>query len=212
MRGRRRVAAEDQDVVPQRSYYTRAGNIVFRKDEVAEHVFAVCEGWALRFIELADGRRQNLAVLLPGDLSTTVLFQERFHYSVDAVTDVCITRFARDEVKQQMLRDLKLLETVTEASAAEQREVEERVVKLGRRSAGERVCHLLLGLADRLSGHRVRPDYAYEQRHIADLTGLTSIHISRVLTELRDVGVVDASHGSLMIRSLPKLKQIAQLR
>jgi hypothetical protein len=56
MRGRRRVGSEDRDAVLQRGYHTRAGDIVFRRDGAAEHIFAVCEGWALRFIELADGR------------------------------------------------------------------------------------------------------------------------------------------------------------
>ena len=96
MRGRRRIRSADRDAVPQRAYHTRAGDLVFRRDEAAEYVFAVCEGWALRFIELSDGRRQNLSVLLPGDLCATALFQDRFHYSVEAVTDVCVTRFGRD--------------------------------------------------------------------------------------------------------------------
>jgi CRP-like cAMP-binding protein len=216
MRGKRRVGSADRDAVLQRGYRTRAGDIVFRKDEAAEHVFAVCEGWALRFIELANGRRQNLSVLLPGDLCTSALFHEKFHYSVEAATEVCITRFAGDDVKQQMLRDPKLLETVTKACAAEQRDVEERVVNLGRRTAEEHVCHLLLGLADRLSGHRVRADYPYAfpllQRHIADLTGLTFVHVSRILTELRDANVLDVSKGFLTIMNVAQLKEIARLR
>jgi len=215
MRGKRRVGAADRDAVPQRAYYTRAGGLVFKKDDAAEHVFAVCEGWALRFIELAKGPRQNLAVLLPGDLCPTALFQEKFHYSVEAATDVCITRFGRDDVRQQMLHDPKLRETVAKACAAEQRDVEERLVNLGRRTAEERVSHLLFGLAERLSGHRVRAGYPYAfpllQRHIPDLTGLTFVHVSRVLTELRNAGVVDVSRGVLTVINLTKLKEIARL-
>jgi hypothetical protein len=45
---------------------------------------------------------------------------------------------------------------VGKACAAEQRDVEERIVNLGRRTAEERLCHLLLGVANRLSGHRLR--------------------------------------------------------
>ena len=216
IRGKRRVGSADRDAVRQRAYHTHAGALVFRWNEAADHVFAVCEGWALRFIELADGRRQNLSVLLPGDLCPTALFQEKFHYSVEAVTDVCITRFGRDDVRRQMLHDPKLRETVAKACAADQRDVEERVVSLGRRTAEEHVCHLLLGLANRLSGHRVRADHSYAfpllQRHIADLTGLTFVHVSRVLTELRNARVVDVSYGSMTIMSVAELKEIAQLR
>jgi CRP-like cAMP-binding protein len=85
MRGKRRAGSKYRDAVPQRAYHTRAGDLVLKRDEAAEHVLAVCEGWALRFIELTDGRRQNLSVLLPGDLCPIALFQEKFHYSVEAV-------------------------------------------------------------------------------------------------------------------------------
>jgi len=215
IRGRRHRGPADPDRFSQRGYKTRAGGIAFRKDEAAEHVFAVCEGWALRFIELANGRRQNLAVLLPGDLCATALFQGKFHYSVDAVTDVCITRFGRDDVKQQMLRDPKVLQIVARACAAEQREIEERAVNLGRRTAEERVCHLILGLANRITGHRVRPNHPYAfpllQRHIADLTGITFVHVSRIVTDLRNAHIVDVSYGSLTIMNVAELKEIARL-
>ena len=46
MRGRRRISPTDRDAVPQRAYHTRVGDFVFKKNEAAEHVFAVCEGWA----------------------------------------------------------------------------------------------------------------------------------------------------------------------
>jgi len=114
-----------------------------------------------------------------------------------------------------MPRDSKLLETVARTCAAEQRDVEERVVNLGRQTAEERLCHLLLGLANRLSGHRLRADHPYAfpllQRHIADLTGLTFVHVSRVLTELRNARVVDVSYGSMTIMSVAELKQIVRL-
>jgi len=100
-----------------------------------------------------------------------------------------------------MLRDPKLLETLARACAAEQRDVEERAVNLGRRTAEERLCHLLLGLTNRLSERRLRANHPYAfpllQRHIADLTGLTFVHVSRVLTELRNARVVDVSYGSI---------------
>jgi len=104
----------------------------------------------------------------------------------------------------------------TSAFAAEQRDVEERAVDLGRRMAEERVCHLILGLAKRITGYRVRANYPYTfpllQQHVADLTGLTAVHVSRVLTELRNARVVDVSYGSMTVMNVAELKEIAQLR
>jgi CRP-like cAMP-binding protein len=120
--------------------------IVYRTGVSTDEVFAVCQGWALRFVALADGRRQNLAVLLPGDLSLTGLFQEQLHFSVAAVTTLRIRCFFRAELKRRILGGADMIEMCGKAFAAEQRDVEQRAVDLGRRNAEERVAHLFLGL------------------------------------------------------------------
>jgi CRP-like cAMP-binding protein len=115
-----------------------------------------------------------------------------------------------------MLRDRNLQGILACACAAEQRDLEERAVNLGRRMAEERVCHLILGLANRITGYRVRANYPYTfpllQQHVADLTGLTSVHVSRVLTQLRNAGVMDVSRGFVTITNVAELREIAQLR
>jgi CRP-like cAMP-binding protein len=137
-------------------YSAAANEIIHRKEEAANDVFAVCEGWALRFVALADGRRQNLAVLLPGDLSLGALFQERLHFSIQAVTPLRITRFARADLKRGMLGDANLLELLGKAFAAEQRDIDQRAVDLGRPSAEERVTRLILRRIERMSQRGAR--------------------------------------------------------
>jgi CRP-like cAMP-binding protein len=197
-------------------YSAAANEIVYRKEEVAHDVFAVCEGWALRFVALADGRRQNLAVLLPGDLSLGALFQERLHFSVEAVTPLRITRFARADLKRGMLGNANLLKLLGKACAAEQRDIDQRAVDLGRRSAEERVMHLMLSLIERMSQHGARSNYPYPfpllQRQIADLTGLTPVHVSRVLTEFRNAKLLKLSKGLLTITDVAAVEQIARLK
>jgi CRP-like cAMP-binding protein len=197
-------------------YSAAANEIIYRKEETAHHVFAVCEGWALRFVAQADGRRQNLAVLLPGDLSLSALFRERLHFSVEAVTPLRITRFARADLKRAMLGNANLLELLGKACAAEQSDIDQRAVDLGRRSAEERVTHLILSLIERISQRGARPNHPYPfpllQRQIADLTGLTSVHVSRVLTEFRNTGLLKLSKGLLTITDVAGVEQIARLK
>jgi hypothetical protein len=75
-----------------------------------------------------------------------------------------------------MLGDANLLELVAKCCAAEQRDIDQRAVDLGGRSAEERVTHLIVDLIERMSRHGVRPNYPYPfpllHRQIADLTGL----------------------------------------
>ena len=195
---------------------TAANEVICSQGGFPDHVFALCRGWALRFVELADGRRQNLAVLLPGDMQVCALFQDKLHYSVEAVTALRITRFASADLKTCILGDANMLAMIGRACAAEQRAADERAINLGRRSAEERVMHLLLGLVERMSQHRVQANHPYAfpllQRHIADLTGLTPVHVSRVMTEFRNAGVMKLSKGILTITDLAQVEQIAQLK
>jgi len=177
-----------------------AANEVIYKRGTRPEVFAVCQGWAFRYVQLTDGRRQNLAVLLPGDLSLSNLFGEKLHYSVEAVTDLRITQFARADLKRSLLGDEKMLEFFGKSYAAEQRHIDELAVDLGRRSAEERVTRLILSLLNRISGHRIRSDHPYTfpllQRQIADLTGLTSVHVSRTMKEFRNAGLMKLSKAT----------------
>ena len=189
--------------------------IIYSKNTPPGDIFAVCQGWALRFVELADGRRQNLAVLLPGDICVAALFEDEPHFSVQAVTELRITRFARADLMKHILSDAHTLELYGKACAAQLQDVDERAVDLGRRSAEERVSRLILGIVDRLSGHRVLQNHPYAfpllQRHVADLTGLTSVHVSRVMSEFRNAGLLRLTKRSLMITNLTGLEQIGRL-
>jgi CRP-like cAMP-binding protein len=215
MKGGGMIAEDQQHPIRQSPYTAALGEIIYCKGGVPTEIFALCRGWALRFVQLADGRRQNLAVLLPGDLCVTALFQEKLYYSVEALTDVRITRFGRDDLKKRILGDPSLLEIVGRACAAELRDMDERAADLGRRSAEERVTHLILSLVNRLSAHRPRPSQQYAfpllQRHIADLTGLTSVHVSRVMSEFRNDGIMKLARGILTIANPTELERIARL-
>jgi CRP/FNR family transcriptional regulator, anaerobic regulatory protein len=214
IRGAKQVPKEGH--VRQTAYGAAENAIIYSKKTTPGDVFAVCQGWALRFVELADGRRQNLAVLLPGDICVAALFEDELHFSVQAVTKVRIARFARADLTKRILSDAHTLELYGKACAAELRDIDERAVDLGRRSAEERVSHLILGILHRVSEHRVLPNHPYAfpllQRHIADLTGLTPVHVSRVMTEFRNAGLMRLTKRSLTITNLMKLEQIAQLK
>lgn len=213
MRTAGEVPEDRANDIRQTHYSAAANEVIYNKGTRAD-AFAVCQGWAVCYIQLADGRRQNLAVLLPGDLSLSTLFEERLHYSVQAVTDLRITRFTHSDVKKRLMCDANLLEFFGKTFVAEKRDIDERVVDLGRRSAEERVAHLILGLLHRITGHRIRPNHPYAfpllQRHIADLTGLTPVHVSRVMKEFRNAGLMKLSKRLLTIPDLTMLEKIAR--
>src|SRR3546814_10488064 len=78
------------------------------------------------------------------------------------------------------------------------------LTSMGRQSARERVAHLLLELfvrcRSRWPGHRIEEMHLpLTQEHIGDATGLTGVHVSRVLGDLKKDGIVTFSYRRLSI-------------
>ncbi|HKT75478.1 MAG TPA: helix-turn-helix domain-containing protein, partial [Sphingobium sp.] len=89
------------------------------------------------------------------------------------------------------------------------------LVTLGRKTALERLAHLLLELFERmrLSGLAYGQQCAMPltQMEIADLTGLTPVHVNRTLQSMRARGLVELQSKWLRIPDLPALRNAAAL-
>jgi CRP/FNR family transcriptional regulator, anaerobic regulatory protein len=55
-------------------------------------------------------------------------------------------------------------------------------------------------------------DFPLRQHHIADATGLTPVHVSKVLTEFRRSGLINISDRSLTVLDPVGFRRIAQMR
>ena len=61
-------------------------------------------------------------------------------------------------------------------------------------------------------GEPAELDFPLRQRHIADATGLTPVHVSKVLSEFRRSGLIRLSERSLTILDLTGFRRIANMR
>jgi CRP/FNR family transcriptional regulator, anaerobic regulatory protein len=204
-----RIAATHRSVAARHNLY-RAG-------EASDGVQVVCEGWAVRFLQLPDGKRQILAVVMPGDLiSAGAMFERQFSFSVQAVTRVhyCIFPFA--EVRSRLRDDPALLDAWLALAAAEHRDADRRLVDLGQRSALERIASLIMQVMLRSEERGAVADGEFalpmSQQQMADFTGLTPVHTCRVLSALRKTGLCEVGHGTVKVRDRTELQRLAALK
>ena len=74
----------------------RPGERIVGCGDVSENVFFLRTGWAFRYMHLANGARQILDFLLPGDIfSAASVVDERFTFSVEALTEVQVGEVRR---------------------------------------------------------------------------------------------------------------------
>jgi CRP/FNR family transcriptional regulator, anaerobic regulatory protein len=187
---------------------------VYRAGEPNEGVLVICTGWAARFVQLPNGKRQILSVVMPGDLaSPNSLFEPQFSFSIQALTDVRYCYFPFAEVRARIQDDPALFDHWLRLSAAEHRDADRRLVDLGQRPAQERIAAFIAGVMVRSEDRGELRDDEFplpmSQQQIADFAGLTPVHTCRILSLLRKKRVCDVGHGVVKIADRIALERMA---
>lgn len=205
--------------IRQSGHTVSARRIISRGQDLRDTVPVICSGWAAAIVMLSDGSRQIVSFLLPGDIiSTTLLFDSSLYSQIEAITDVHYRTFDRIELTSIMYKQPGLLEKISAAWVEEKARADQLIVDLGRRTADERIARLILNLAGRLAkrdmvrGDPMEFDFPLRQHHIADATGLTPVHVSKVLTEFRRRGMISISERSMTILDPVGFGRIANMR
>jgi CRP-like cAMP-binding protein len=174
---------------------------------------ALLSGWACRQRLLPDGRRQIFDVLLPGDvlgLWDTLDTQT----SVVALTPVETgDAGALRAAAEHPAAHPTLARFVAAAPALEQARLLDHVVRLGRASAYERVADLLWECAERQAAAGAGDERGFPfmatQETLADLLGLSVVHLNRVLQQLRREGLVELKSGRLKLLDPARVAALA---
>ena len=161
-----------------------SGATVFLEGTDSAHLFTVLDGWAFRYKMLEDGRRQILNYALPGDLlGLQASIMGKLDHSVEALTDIVLCVFQRDRIWELYESHPGLAFDTTWLAAREERLLDESLLSVGRRTAQERIAHMLLSLAERARrtglarGNKIK--FPITQHHLADTLGLSLVHTDR---------------------------------
>lgn len=164
-------------------------------------------GWAGLSHALGDGRRQILALLLPGDtLGFDLLTRCPRAVYATALTPLRL-RFAHPDLGAAAGR---LARHFAAAAAAQQGRLIDHMVRLGRQTAYERMAHLLLEVFGRLAEiGETRGDsfqLPVKQEVLADALGLSLVHVNRTLQQMRRDGLIDMRGARMTLRDRPALQ------
>ena len=183
----------------------------------SDNVQIVCQGWAISSLTLSDGRRQILSFLLAGDMFSPVgPFASAPGRSVEAITDVTYRSFNRTQFKTILFQHPEVMETLSKVWIDERWRADQLALDLGRRTADERIARLILSLRERLEKRNLTQNQTMEfplrQHHIADATGLTPVHVNKVLSDFRRSGLIEISNRTLTILDLEEFRRVAGMR
>lgn len=187
---------------------------IIREGDRPRAVNLFLEGWACRYKTLEDGRRQITNFFLPGDLcDLNVYILRAMDHSIGALTPLRYLEISRERMDDLIARRPRVAQAFwwdTLVTAAIQREW---TVNLGQRDAIERLAHLLCELYYRLRavrrGHDGRCELPLTQTDLAEATGMTSVHVNRMLQELRARGLIRWKGKAFEVPDLQALCDVA---
>ena len=175
----------------------------------AEFCYRIIAGCVRTVKLMEDGRRQIGEFLMAGDLlGFNVL--DSYDFSAEAVTDVVLRRYPRRMVDALAGTNLRLAQQLREMASVNLRAAYTRLLLLGRKTAAERIASFLLELSRRLPHARPHVlELPMGRVDIADHLGLTIETVCRLLGQLRRAGTIAIDRGSITVRDLSALQDIA---
>ena len=190
--------------LPYRLKTLSAHEYVIREGDVATHSCLLRSGFAYRQKQTGDGKRQICSLHLAGDMVDLQNSLLRIaDHSVQALTDVAVALIPREAVLDlafgyRAVGEALWYDTLVDASI-----FREWTTSIGQRSAEARLAHLFCEFGIRLEaaglGSATRFDLPMTQEQLADSTGLTPVHVNRMMRGLREAGVISTSRRELTI-------------
>ena len=169
--------------------------------EQLDHSCLVVAGYVGRFDQNANGARQITALHIPGDMADLhSVVQPEATSALQALSTATILRVPHIAVRTIASAFPAIAEALWRDCTVDSAVLAQWIVNVGRRDAKSRIAHLLCEMATRLGvvpaeGEIMFP-FPITQTQLADVCGLTAVHVNRTLQTLRGEGLADIRHNA----------------
>jgi CRP/FNR family transcriptional regulator len=178
-------------------------DVLFRAGDPMGPFFKIRKGVAAVSRTLGDGRRQIVALRVPGECLGYLAEGGRYVFDGHAVTDVEACAFDRRQYDAYAARHPDLAVATAGALAAALKQASETMAVLGRLRSTARVAHFLVEIDELYrQGHvgqnhvpRMPMALLMSRTEIGNYLGLTIETVSRAFGKLRDRGLIRVIDG-----------------
>jgi CRP-like cAMP-binding protein len=186
---------------------------IVREGEPPENCALLLSGFAYRHKVTGDGERQILSVHMAGEfLDLQNSFLDVADHNVQVLTRAELAMLPIGRLRalvddHPLVGRAMWIDTLIDSAI-----FREWLVNVGRRDSLSRLAHLLCEFALRLEAASLAMDRSYElpmtQEQLADATGLTPVHVNRVLKELARLGLIERNKRSVSITDWDGLRAV----
>jgi CRP-like cAMP-binding protein len=211
--------AEDErqalEALPMQVMVIKDDQDIVRMGDRPSRSCLILSGFAATYKVTAGGKRQIVSFAIAGDIPDLQSLHLKTLDTSIATISTCRVGF----IPHEALRDICLRyprigaafwrETLIDAAI-----FREWVMNVGQREAYQRMAHVLCELLVRLRAVGLAEDHACElpitQAEFADAIGITTVHVNRVLQQMRADGLIESKGTQVKIPDWDKLKQAGE--
>ena len=210
------LSAEDEQAILDLRHvvHTReARGFILREGDKPENCAILIRGYAYRHKITGNGARQILSLHIPGDaLDFQNIFLEEADHNVQMLTHGEVAEIPGVEIDRLVQERPAIGEAVLVSSLVEASIFREWTVNVGRRDSRSRIAHLLCEFSYRLDAQGLSDGGVYQlpmtQEQLADATGLTPVHVNRVLKALQAEGLIERDRRVITFPDWNRLRQV----
>lgn len=182
----------------------RRGMALLRENDRTGEFFLVKRGMLMSYLLLDDGSRQILSFHFPGDLiGMAALIYRTSPETMVALGDCTVCSIDRGAYGQLIAEHPRLGALIGAVTQMQRVALTDQLAGVGRTSARSRVAALLLLICNRLRllDPSITDSFALglTQEEIGDATGLTAVHVNRMLRRIEAEGLIARENGRVTL-------------
>jgi CRP-like cAMP-binding protein len=196
--------------------YDARRTIIPAETQLAASLYLV-EGFMCRYLDDRRGNRQLVSMQIPGDFVDLHGYPLRsLDHDVGTLSPVEVAIFQHADLEAVFARRPELTRKLWFSTLLDAALHREWIFKLGRLPSHGRVAHLLCETNARLTAVGLSDGRRFElpltQLDLGEMCGMTSIHVNRVIRDLRERGLCTFRGGVVELHDAEELARIGEFQ
>ena len=200
------------DNLPMQVTVMKEGQDIVREGDSSSRCFLLLSGFACTYKVTGNGKRQIVGFSIPGDSpDLQSLHLDVLDNSLGTLTPCRVGFITHEALRDLCERCPRIASAFWRATLIDAAIFREWVMNVGQRDAYSRMAHVLCELMVRLRAVGLADNYSCDlpitQAEFADAIGASTVHVNRVLQEMRAHGLIELRGDRLFVPDWEKLKR-----
>jgi CRP-like cAMP-binding protein len=188
---------------------------IVREGDRPSRCCVLLSGFACAYKVTAQGKRQIVSFTIAGDIpDLQSLHLKVLDNSIGTISPCSVGFITHEDLRRICNRFPRITAAFWRETLIDAAIFREWVTNVGRREGISRMAHLLCELMVRLKAVDLVKDHACDlpitQSEFADALGFTTVHVNRVLQQMRTEGLIVTQGTRLTVPSWDKLKEAGE--